>query len=129
MKIKFWEKNYFFKEQNINTSMNNLSQELLFFFYWLTYKLAVWLAQLKAKCVFSQARERYGNNLKIWRTVMLTWEPTPKLNYCIIPRLLLQTSVAMLLSDLKVYLKSEILLHMPMMCYIWSANYELRMFR
>ena len=41
--------------------------------------------QLKTKCVFNQARECYGNNLKISHMVMLTWEPTPKLNSCIIP--------------------------------------------
>ena len=79
-----------------------------FFFTSQPHKLAVWLAQLKAKFVFNQAREGYGINLKIWRSVnqpdianitapplpqlqssyhkvMLTWKPTPKLITCIIP--------------------------------------------
>ena len=51
--------------------MSNLFQELLFLFFFTSYphKLAVWLAQVKAKCISTQARERYGNNLKIWSKV------------------------------------------------------------
>ena len=40
-----------------------------FFFTSYPHKLAVWLAQVKAKCISTQARERYGNNLKIWSKV------------------------------------------------------------
>ena len=43
--------------------MSYLFQEL-FFFTSQAHKLAVWLAQLKAKFFFNQAREHYANNLK-----------------------------------------------------------------
>ena len=49
--------------------MSYLLQELFFFLLAKPHKLSVWLVQLKANCVFNQAHERYGNNLKIWRTV------------------------------------------------------------
>ena len=38
-----------------------------------------------AEVTFNQAHERYGNSLKIWRTVMLIRELMPKLSPCIIP--------------------------------------------
>ena len=49
--IKFWEENYYFKEQNINTRMSYLFQELLLFFYQLTKQACCLREQLKATCV------------------------------------------------------------------------------
>ena len=49
--------------------MSYLLQEVLFFFYELSTQVCCLTSGAVGKCVFKQARERYGNNLKIWRTV------------------------------------------------------------